>query len=82
MPARGKDGLVRNGPRLVIEGIWKRAALTSQLTLSLTGEASAEVEVQDLHAFGEDEFTDIAYFKGGGENEEEGDCEVRRTACG
>ena len=29
------------------------------LTLSLTGEATAAVEVQFLHAFGEDECTDI-----------------------
>ena len=29
------------------------------LTLSLTGEATAAVEVQALHAFGEDECTDI-----------------------
>ena len=29
------------------------------LTLSLTGEASAEAEAQVLHAFGEDECTDI-----------------------
>ena len=29
------------------------------LTLSLTGEASAVVEVEALHAFGEDECTDI-----------------------
>ena len=34
-------------------------ALTRHLTLSLTGEASAEGEVQFLHAFGEDECTDI-----------------------
>ena len=29
------------------------------LTLSLTGEASAAVEAQDLHAFGEDECADV-----------------------
>ena len=34
-------------------------ALTRHLTLSLAGEASAVVEVQALHAFGEDECTDI-----------------------
>ena len=34
-------------------------ALTRNLTLSLTGEASAAVEAQVLHAFGEDECTDI-----------------------
>ena len=34
-------------------------ALTRHLTLSLTGEATAAVEVQTLHAFGEDECTDI-----------------------
>ena len=34
-------------------------ALTRHLTLSLTGEASAKAEVQVLHAFGEDKFTDI-----------------------
>ena len=34
-------------------------ALTRHLTLSLTGEATAEHDVQPLHAFGEDECTDI-----------------------
>ena len=34
-------------------------ALTRHLTLSLTGEATAAAEVQVLHAFGEDECTDI-----------------------
>ena len=34
-------------------------AFTRHLTLSLTGEASAAVEVHDLHAFGKDECTDI-----------------------
>ena len=34
-------------------------ALTRHLTLSLTGEATAVVEAQALHAFGEDECTDI-----------------------
>ena len=34
-------------------------ALTLYLTLSLTGEGSAAVELQFLHAFGEDECTDI-----------------------
>ena len=34
-------------------------ALTRHLTLSLTGEATAAVEVQVLHAFGEDECTDV-----------------------
>ena len=34
-------------------------ALTRNLTLSLTGEASAAVEAQVLHAFGEDECTDV-----------------------
>jgi hypothetical protein len=33
--------------------------LTHHLTLSLTGEATAALEVQFLHAFGEDECTDI-----------------------
>ena len=39
------------------------------LTLSLTGEAIAAVEVQFLHAFGDDECTDITCGKrkGGGE---------------
>ena len=34
-------------------------ALTRHLTLSLTDEAMAVLEVQALHAFGEDECTDI-----------------------
>ena len=34
-------------------------ALTRHLTLSLTSEANAAAEVQALHAFGEDECTDI-----------------------
>ena len=34
-------------------------ALTRHLTLSLTGEATAAEEVQVLHAFGEDECTDV-----------------------
>ena len=34
-------------------------ALTRHLTLSLTGEATAAAEAQVLHAFGEDECTDI-----------------------
>ena len=34
-------------------------ALTRHLTLSLTGEGRAVGEVQALHAFGEDECTDI-----------------------
>ena len=34
-------------------------ALTRHLTLSLTGETTAVLEVQALHAFGEDECTDI-----------------------
>lgn len=37
----------------------KRVAITRHLTLSLTGEASAVAEAQYLHAFGEDECTDI-----------------------
>ena len=40
-------------------GCLKRVALTRHLTLSLTGEATAVAEVQFLHAFGEDECTDI-----------------------
>ena len=40
-------------------GCLKRVALTRHLTLSLTGEAIAVAEVQVLHAFGEDECTDI-----------------------
>ena len=40
-------------------GCLKRVALTRHLTLSLTGEAAAAVDVQALHAFGEDECTDI-----------------------
>ena len=40
-------------------GCLKRVALTRHLTLSLTGEAPALVEVQVPHAFGEDECTDI-----------------------
>ena len=52
---------VRDGPRLFTERIRKRVALTRHLTLSLTGEATAAVEEQALHAFGEDECTDITY---------------------
>ena len=37
----------------------KYVALTRHLTRSLTGEATAAVEFQFLHAFGEDECTDI-----------------------
>ena len=40
-------------------GCLKRMALTRHLILSLTGEAMAVEEVQVLHAFGEDECTDI-----------------------
>ena len=50
---------VRDGPRLFTELIKKRVALTRHLTLSLTGEAIAPAGVQYLHAFGEDECTDI-----------------------
>ena len=35
-----------------------------------------------LHAFGDDECTDITCGKRGGEKEEEGDNEERRTVCG
>ena len=45
--------------RLLTERTRKRVALTRHLTLSLTGEARAVVEVQVLHAFGDDECTDI-----------------------
>ena len=34
-------------------------ALTRHLTLSLTGEATAAAEIQEPHAFGEDECTNI-----------------------
>ena len=50
---------VRDGPRLFTELIKMRVVLTRHLTLSLTGEATAAVEVQVLHACGEDECTDI-----------------------
>ena len=50
---------VRDGWRLFTERIRKRVALTRHLTLSLTGEATAAVEVQGLHAFGEDECANI-----------------------
>ena len=40
-------------------GCLKRVALTRHLTLSLTCEATADVEAQDLYAFGEDECTDV-----------------------
>ena len=63
-------------------GCLKRAALAHHLTLSLTGEARAVAEVQVLHAFGEDECTDITCGKEGGEKEEGGDSEERRTVCG
>ena len=54
----GRRG-VRDGPRLFTERIMKRVALTRHLTLSFTDEATAVVEAQALHAFGEDECTDI-----------------------
>ena len=54
-----EEGGVRDGPRLFTELIRKRVALNRHLTLSLTGEATAEHDVQPLHAFGEDECTDI-----------------------
>ena len=54
----GREG-VRDGPRLFTERIMKRVALTRHLTLSFTDEATAAVEGQVLHAFGEDECTDI-----------------------
>ena len=44
------------------DGVWLPEACAPSLfhlTLSLTSEARAVVEVQDLHAFGEDECTDI-----------------------
>ena len=50
---------VRDRPCLFTELIRKRVALARHLTLSLTGEASAAVEGQVLHAFGDDECTDI-----------------------
>ena len=50
---------VRDRPRLFTELIMKRVALTRHLTLSLTGEVTAAIEVQVLHACGEDECTDI-----------------------
>ena len=40
-------------------GCLNRVALTRHLTLSLTGEATAAIEVQALHVFGEDECTAI-----------------------
>ena len=57
-------------------------AFTRHITISLTGEAIAAAEDQALHAFGDDEFTDITCGKRGGESEEEGDSEERRTMCG
>ena len=50
---------VRDGPRLFIDLLRKRVALTLYLTLSLTGEATAAAKVQVPHAFGEDECTDV-----------------------
>ena len=50
---------VRDRPRLFTELLRKHVALTRHLTLSLTGEATAAVEIQVLHAFGEDECTDV-----------------------
>ena len=50
---------VRDGPRLFTERIRKRVALNRHLTLSLTVEARAALEVQVPHAFGEDECTDV-----------------------
>ena len=61
---------IRDGPRLFKKNhrtIRKRVALNRHLTLSLTVEASAVIEVQVLHAFGEDECTDITCGKRGGE---------------
>ena len=51
--------------RRTVCGCLKRVELTRHLTLSLTGEAIAAAEVQTLHAFGEDECTDITCGKGG-----------------
>ena len=48
-------------------------AFTRHLTISLTGEVIAAAEDQALHAFGDDEFTDITCGKRGGEIVEEGD---------
>ena len=45
----------------------------------ITGEATAVAEVQFLHAFGEDACTDITCGKRGGEKQEEGDSEERKT---
>ena len=40
---------MRDGPRVFKERIRKRVAFTRHLTLSLTGEVSASIEVQVLH---------------------------------
>ena len=56
---RGERRGIRDGPHLFTElsrSVWLSLRL---LTLSRTGEATAEVEVQPLHAFGEDECTNI-----------------------